>query len=101
MQIIIPDKYNRKALIDFAAVFIILILILLSIGSKTYAFGYGIKEDAFPDDAINFIEKEGIKGRMFNSYSFGGYLIWKSHERKVFLMGVIGVFIILNFIKSI
>ena len=87
LQIIIPEKYNRKALIDFAAVFIILILILLSIGSKTYAFGYGIKEDAFPDDAINFIEKEGIKGRMFNSYSFGGYLIWKSHERKVFFDG--------------
>jgi hypothetical protein len=35
--------------------------------------------------AVNFIERNGIQGRMFNSDAFGGYAIWKLYPgKKVF-----------------
>lgn len=86
---ILPSRFlSRNVLIDVVISLLILSTIPLSIaGSKTYAFGIGVKENAFPDDAISFLDKEGIKGRIFNSYPFGGYLIWRSPERKVFIDG--------------
>lgn len=55
-------------------------------GTRTY-LGVGPKEDTFPEDAIAFLNREGIDGRIFNSYSFGGYIIWHSPDRKVFVDG--------------
>lgn len=55
--------------------------------SKTYSFGIGIKERAFPEGALSFIEREGINGRMFNSYHLGGYIIWRLPDRKVLIDG--------------
>ena len=57
------------------------------VGNRTYVFGYGLKQDAFPDGALAFLDREHVAGRMFNSYSFGGYLIWTAPERKVFFDG--------------
>ncbi len=31
----------------------------------------------FPDDAVQFIKGKEMKGRFFNSYDWGGYLIWE------------------------
>jgi len=70
------------------AIVVLLALIPLSlVGSKTYALGLGVKDNTFPEQAIAFLEKEGIKGRMFNSYAMGGYLIWRAPDRKVFIDG--------------
>ena len=41
-----------------------------------------------PVGAVDFIEREGITGRMFNTYSFGGYLIHRLYpEQQVFIDG--------------
>lgn len=43
---------------------------------------------AFPQKAIEFIKQHRIEGNMYNSYIFGGYLIWGLYpERKVFVDG--------------
>ena len=55
--------------------------------SPVYAFGVGPKEAAFPDGALRFLDREGITGRMFNSYGFGGYIIWAGGGRQVFIDG--------------
>lgn len=43
----------------------------------------------FPLDAVSYIEKNAPKyeGRLFNSYNWGGYLIWKNPETKVYVDG--------------
>lgn len=41
----------------------------------------------FPIEAVNFLQKEKPDGRMFNSYNFGGYLIWALPEYPVFVDG--------------
>lgn len=71
-----------------AAILLILLLIPLSIvRNNTYTFGSAAKEDTFPDGAIAFLQREQVSGTMFNSYSLGGYLIFKAPERPVFIDG--------------
>jgi hypothetical protein len=37
---------------------------------------------------VNFLEREGVDGRLFNDVRFGGYLIWRRHPAaKVFIDG--------------
>ena len=40
-----------------------------------------------PVSAVEFIKTEQPEGRMFNSYDFGGYLIWSLPEYPVFIDG--------------
>jgi|GEM_PF-1492447 len=55
--------------------------------SKVYPFGLGVKPDTFPYGAVRFMKDEHVDGRIFNSYPFGGYLIWNAPELKVFIDG--------------
>ncbi len=56
--------------------------------SPSFAFGPGIKEDKFPEQAVRFVERSGIEGRMFNSFAFGDYLCWRvAPRRQVFIHG--------------
>ncbi|MBI4689199.1 MAG: hypothetical protein HY754_02860 [Nitrospirae bacterium] len=85
---IIPKPiFAKMDLINLTASIVILAAVVFSINSKIYAFGIGVKERTFPEDAIAFLEKEKINGKIFNSYSFGGYLTWRSPERRVFIDG--------------
>ncbi len=40
-----------------------------------------------PVQAVHFIRRTNLTGRMLNDYAFGGYLIWSLPERKVFIDG--------------
>lgn len=79
---------NRKMALNIIVAAVIVLAVPASVvGNKTYVLGNGIKKDAFPEDALAFLEKQRITGRMFNSYSFGGYIIWHAPGRKVFFDG--------------
>ena len=80
-------RLPRKAAAAAGAVLLLAIIPASVIGNTTYPFGFGVKEGAFPEKAIAFLERVGITGRLFNSYSFGGYFIWRAPERKVFIDG--------------
>jgi hypothetical protein len=55
--------------------------------SPVYAFGIGAKQGAFPEGAVQFMERTGLTGTLFNSYGFGGYLIWRAEKMPVFIDG--------------
>lgn len=77
-----------QAFINPALAVVILALIPWAVfNSPVYAFGNGPKEGAFPEKALQFLDANKISGTMFNSYSFGGYVIWRSKERPVFIDG--------------
>ncbi len=40
-------------------------------------------DEYYPEDAVRFIEREGLKGRLFNSYDWGGYLLWRFYPEKL------------------
>lgn len=44
--------------------------------------------DAFPVQAVEYLQQHAIPGPMFDSYGFGGYLIWSmSPQQKIFIDG--------------
>lgn len=46
------------------------------------------QKDAFPVEAVDFIEDQHITGNMYNLYHWGGYLAWRLYpDQKVFIDG--------------
>jgi hypothetical protein len=41
----------------------------------------------YPYQAVEYLKKNPIEGRMFNEYNWGGFLIWQYPEKKVFIDG--------------
>lgn len=41
----------------------------------------------YPTDAVEYIRRHPVPGPMFNTYGFGGYLVWALPEQKVFIDG--------------
>jgi len=39
--------------------------------------GFGVRSHFFPEAATAFLERHRLDGRVFNTYEFGGYLIWR------------------------
>lgn len=53
-----------------------------------YNFGLGVNMKLVPVQAVDFMEKNGVQGPIFNSYGIGGYLIWRLYPTtKVFVDG--------------
>jgi tetratricopeptide (TPR) repeat protein len=86
-ETLLAPLLSRRTLISAGASVLILAAAVPSLTDKAFLFGTGIKEGDFPDRALAFVEKNNIQGNMFNSYGIGGYLIWHSPERKVFIDG--------------
>lgn len=80
---------NRSKSILNYVIFIILSFAVMAKISLVYpsaaneeAFG-----ELFPVKAVAFIQDEQPKGRLFNSYNWGGYLLWTLPEYPVFVDG--------------
>lgn len=66
------------------------IVIILFILDTLIAFkdAWGLSEKRFyPKDAVAFISAELPKGEIFSEYGWGGYLIWKLPQKKVYIDG--------------
>lgn len=68
-------------------------LFIIALGLTAYYPVYNARIEnqinaILPVKAADFIKSTGINGRMFNSYNFGGYLIYRLYpEQKVFIDG--------------
>jgi len=47
----------------------------------------------FPRDAVNYMQRNNIKGRLFNTYDFGGYLEWNAPAVRTFADGRTDIFV--------
>ena len=54
----------------------------LTIGNKA-----ATKEGFYPDSAVRYLKASGVDGEIFSDYGWGGYLIWKYPQKKVFIDG--------------
>ncbi len=84
------EEKKKERILPGAVAVLLLVLVALPLVfiSKTYSRGLGVKENIFPERAVDFIESEGIKGNVFNSFGFGDYLAWRSFpEKKVLIHG--------------
>jgi hypothetical protein len=85
----IIDKLNRAPIIQSGvslAVTLFFVAFILFSMHEGLAFQRGIDESAFPVRAADFLEVNGLKGRMFNHLDVGGYLIWRLYpQQKTFI----------------
>jgi Flp pilus assembly protein TadD len=64
---------------------IIMVLQMLQVWNNGYyisdkraeRFGFGFKEQNFPQGAFSFIKEEGLRGPFFNSLDIGGLFMWE------------------------
>lgn len=59
----------------------------LALAPRAGTLGPGLESGRYPVQAVDFLEREATPPRMFNEVAFGGYLIWRFPERKVFIDG--------------
>jgi hypothetical protein len=62
------------------------ILLCLFIGSVPRQSSYR-NPVKYPVDAVAYMKSNGIQGRVFHEWLWGGYLIWHAPEMKVFIDG--------------
>jgi hypothetical protein len=57
-------------------------------------FGLGIRELNYPHGSVEYLNRTDIEGNYFNTFSFGGYLLWALYpDPAVFIDGRLFVFI--------
>ncbi|MCK5427125.1 MAG: tetratricopeptide repeat protein, partial [Thermodesulfovibrionia bacterium] len=45
-------------------------------------FGFGVNYDFFPEKALTYLDKRDIKGKIFNTFEWGGYITWRDFPRR-------------------
>ncbi len=71
--------------IKYVSIAILYIFIVLSSVLSVRSAIYGAEK--YPVLAVSYIKDEGCNGNIFNSYNYGGFLIWKLPNNKVYIDG--------------
>jgi Ala-tRNA(Pro) deacylase len=64
-----------------------LALLALGVAASQRRLGFGFEPGRFPVDAVAWLRQSRLPGPLFNSYNYGGYLIWAHPDEKVFIDG--------------
>jgi hypothetical protein len=89
--IVIASYIPWKRTVPVLAEFLVAVLVLAGAGAliaRGSAFQFHAAEWRYPAGAADFLLAHNVSGPMFNTYGYGGYLIWRlwPHER-VFIDG--------------
>jgi hypothetical protein len=70
---------GRRVRVGFvgAAVLVAVAIPLLAVLPPRVTWGFGVASQNAPSEAVDFLERQGIDGRLYNDIRFGGYLIWR------------------------
>jgi len=75
------DESGRRSLERLGTVACLLLLGLSildqAVLTKRFPPGFGVAPHFFPEGAVASLERLNLSGRVFNSYQFGGYLLWR------------------------
>ncbi|MBI3485951.1 hypothetical protein HY025_03300 [Candidatus Daviesbacteria bacterium] len=82
-------KYGIKRLNILGKIFFIICLLIFVFQTVYFLNRAQIssEEKFYPKQAINFLKIHQVKGNLFSPYAWGGYLIWKLPETKLFIDG--------------
>jgi len=84
-------QYNAKLLRRIGLGFALFIGVMMGIHTAKASFrktsGIGVSTQAYPMGSVKFMRDKGLKGRLYNSYIFGGYIIDNYPGLKVFIDG--------------
>jgi hypothetical protein len=79
-------RSKDRHMVNAVMMFVLLVLIVRYFPSRAHIED-GIAQH-YPVKAVEYLRQHQLPGPMFNSYGFGGYLVWRfGVERKVFIDG--------------
>jgi hypothetical protein len=90
LQLLRSKETVNKPSLKFAGLFNNLIIFILSATALGYAFLVSRPAEIdkhYPVDAVRWIQANSPAGRLFNSYNWGGYILWHLPEYPVFIDG--------------
>jgi tetratricopeptide (TPR) repeat protein len=75
-----PSRLSRK-LVPLGSLACLLVLggsiVDQALLTSRFSHGFGLRPNFFPEGAVAFLERHHLDGRIFNTYHFGGYVIWR------------------------
>ncbi|MFQ5851211.1 MAG: tetratricopeptide repeat protein [Candidatus Binatia bacterium] len=45
--------------------------------------GFGVNYDPVPESALRYLDAIGVTGRIFNTFHWGGYIVWRDFPRRI------------------
>lgn len=84
--------YMEKHLNYHLLVFLIVIGFIIIYETAGEQLNVGLKKTSYPREAVDYIKDNNIKGNIFNQYAWGGFLIWRFPDKKVFIDGRMDVY---------
>jgi len=88
-----PSRPRLKKAINLSVIGLLAVIAIL----KVYIVAYPLLVMAYertelPVEAVDWIKNNNPDGRMFNSYAWGGYLVWSLRDYPVFIDGRTDIF---------
>jgi len=80
-------KWIKMAALALALLISVFLGLRISDATFRSRLGIGVNTGSFPAGTVRFMKEKGLKGNIYNSYLFGGYLIFNYPELKVFIDG--------------
>lgn len=62
-------------------------ILLIQSGFALWGSFYLTEDTFYPKNAVNYLRNNSTDGNIFSNYGWGGYLIWKYPQKKVFVDG--------------
>lgn len=77
----------KRTIIKDTILILLIIFFVYFYKTQIVKFGFDMRESSYPKQAAELINNSLLPGNMFNHYNYGGYLIWKMPNYKVFVDG--------------
>lgn len=90
---ILRNKISQKTLRhtwkwSYVIVTLLFSFLLFGLQSGHKNIELSVRKGYYPEGVVQFIKEQGIQGNIFNSFDYGGFLIWHLHPQiKVFIDG--------------
>ncbi len=83
----VPPYDRRKDLYAANAILMTMVIVAMVWFFPTRTNMQEIVSRKFPVRAVEYVRQHAVPGPMYNTYGYGGYLIWSLPEQKVFIDG--------------
>ncbi|MEW6182316.1 MAG: hypothetical protein AB1500_03955 [Bacillota bacterium] len=83
----------KTVLLPLVVFFYIFVLTVRFPSQNVINHNFTPKDAEYPVAALDYLKTHPIKGKMFNDFGWGGYLIWNRPEEKVFIDGRADVYL--------
>ncbi len=84
---LVPKKLDRPRKVVLGSIIGLLSFWLLYSAFLTYLPWTTNRENNYPITAVTYLKEHKCSGNLFNSYDYGGYLIWKLPSQPVYIDG--------------